>query len=155
VFQLQYGNIYRQYWECDKCGLRLHPGCIGRDPDETPADSSTTFWCEACLTAVVKVWPVDNFKEFIESGGVSDDEGYIIDATVILSLMHAGQTRWLQRHEAFLRCRNLPYSRYYGANVFSGDHSAVGYQEADSRLKEAESTSNRAMLAGLVPRHCK
>ncbi|XP_052808089.1 uncharacterized protein LOC128236971 [Mya arenaria] len=92
-------RLDKQYWECDKCGLRLHPGCIGRDPDETPADSSTTFWCEACLTAVVKVWPVDNFKEFIESGGVSDDEGYIIDATVILSLMHAGYSRcWLIIH---------------------------------------------------------
>ncbi|WAR22402.1 hypothetical protein MAR_016376, partial [Mya arenaria] len=35
------------------------------------------------------------------------------------------QTRWLQRHEAFLRCRNMPYSRYYGANVFSCDAQII------------------------------
>ncbi|WAR27016.1 hypothetical protein MAR_012720 [Mya arenaria] len=93
---------------------RLHPGCIGRDPDETPADSSTAFWCEACLTAVVKVWPVDNCKEFIESGGLSDDEGYIIDASVVLSLMHAGYSRcWLIIHAQGTKSPEEIYSKHH------------------------------------------
>ncbi|WAR16479.1 CARTF-like protein [Mya arenaria] len=155
----------RQYWECDKCGSRLHPGCIGRDPDETPADSSTAFWCEACLTAVVKVWPVDNCKEFIESGGLSDDSNLMAAET--RGIPEIPEEIYSKHHiidgienKEFANLFNEEFglAECYVSKVLQKEamiailqmHSAVGYQEADSRLKEAESNSNRAMLAGLL-----